>query len=411
MRLISWCKKHWKLLCIDMVCIIFALVLSGSMSHIIGRQYSQQEADRWQGDGAIKYHQVSAYMQRDSAVTLETISQVRSDIQGKLLEASYAQDSVTGRLWIDAYMAQTNDSVSKTSDMGMQSVENVRILGVGGDFFQFHAQDLISGSEFRDDDISQDKVLIDRETAWQLYGGTDIAGKTVEIGSRQFVISGVYAAKEDKTERQARGEQSYVFMDYDVFHEMYPEENIVSYEAVMPNPVKGFALLALKEAFGEPEDTMYAEDVVLSFSDKEYVDNTSRFDALILLKKLAALPKLMMRTTQVSYPYWENAVRALEIRLEVLLLLKIMFLLPVIVTIAIVIVICLKMLRQYLKDNFGRWMDAACRKWDEKARERMQKRALEEEAEDEKVQEMMNSAMTGLGDAVTEIVGEQKNEV
>lgn len=429
MNLIYWCKKHCKLLCVDVVCIVCVLILTGCMNHMISLQYSQQEADRWQADGEIKYHQVSAYLQNDSMISLESISQIRSDIQGKLMEASYTQDSVTGRLWIDAYMAQSQDSVSKTSDMGTNGVESVNILGVGGDFFRFHTQDLISGSEFGDDDPSQDKVLIDQETAWQLYGATDVAGKTIDIGSRQFVISGVYRASEDKTEQQARGNESYIFMDYDLFHEMYPEENIIAYEAVMPNPVKGFALLALKEAFGESEDTLYAEDIVVSFSDKEYVDNTTRFDTVMLLKKLIALPKLMMHTTQVSYPYWENAVRALEIRLEFLLLWKLLFLLPVIVTIVIVAVIVFRTLKRYIKENFGRWAETVSRKVEDKARERRRKReeaeaseeeikigdvelpSQEQQAENEQLQGMLDEAMAQLGDAVGEMVGEESDEV
>ena len=435
MNLIDWCKKHCRLLCLDAVCIVCALVLTGYMNHIIGLQYSQQEAQRWQADGEIKYHQVSAYMQNDSGIGLESISQIRSDIQSKLIEASYAPDSVTGRLWIDAYMAMAKDSASKTSEMGTADVESVNIIGVGGDFFQFHPQDLISGNVFWDDDPAQDKVLIDQETAWQLYGATDIADKTIDIGSRQFVISGVYRANADKTEAQARGNESYIFMDYDLFRELYPEKNLISYEAVMPNPVKGFALLALKEAFGEPEDTLYAEDIVLSFSDKEYVDNTTRFDTVPLLRKLIALPKLMMHTTQVSYPYWENAVRALELKLEFLLLFKILFLLPVLVTIMIVAVVSFRQCKQFVKANFGRWTDAVSRRIEDKARERRRKRekaeeaeeteeieeeiqicdvelpSQEQQAENEQLQGMLDDAMAQLGDAVGEMVGEVSDEV
>lgn len=392
MNLIFWCKKHSKLLCIDAVCIVAALIITGCMSHMIGLQYSQQEADRWQADGTIKYHQVSAFIQNDSGVGLETISQVRSDIQVKLTEASFGSDSVTGRLWIDAYAAQAKDSLSKTSDTGMSSVESVNVMGVGGDFFQFHMQDMLAGSTFSDDDLSQDKVLIDRNAAWALYGGVDIAGKTIEIGGRQFVISGVYEADGDKTETMARGSDSYIFMDYDVFHELYPGSNITVYEAVIPNPVKGFALLALKEAFGESQEDLYTDDTLLSFSDKEYVDNTGRFRTGSLLGRFVALPRLLMRTTQISYPYWENTVRALELKLEVLLLLKLLLLAPVLVTFVWMLIIACKMLRQFIKDNFGKWMDFIGRKYDDMARARMQKRKEAEEAEEAEQAEIVARA-------------------
>lgn len=389
MSKLQWCKKHRKLLCIDFIGIMIAIILSVYMQHVISLQYSQQQAARWAADGDIRYHQVSAFIQEDCAIGAESITEVRSVIQQKLIEASYAPDSVTGRLWIDSYMAGTKDSVTKQSEIGASGVDSVNILGVGGDFFYFHPMNVISGSTFADKDISQDRVLLDEETAWALYGATDIAGKTVDIAGRPFVISGVYRAGEDKSEKLAKGNESYIFIDYDTFHDMYENKSIFCYEATLPNPVSGFALLTVKEAFGEAEEDMYADDVIPGFSSKEYVDNTSRFETLRLLKKLFYMPRILMRTTQVSYPYWENSIRALEWKLEIVLLIEIICLILPIVTICILAVI----LGRQIKTDFGKWIfsakDYLVDKWDEKARARMRTKALRESIIDDKVIENM----------------------
>lgn len=349
MHTFEWCIKHKKLLCIDGIGLLIAIFLSVYMQHVVQLQYSQQQAKRWQEDPSIKYHQVSAFMQQDCKIEFETIKEVRARIQEKLIQASYSQDSVSGRLWIDCYVAKTKDSISKLSELGAKGVDEVNIIGVGGDFFLFHTPTLLAGSTFGDKDITQDKLVIDENTAWALFGSSDIAGKTVEIEGKSFVISGVYQVPRDKNEKLAMGKENYIYMDYDTFHTLYPEKAIVSYEAIIPNPVNGFAMIALKEAFGENADQLYADDVMLSFSDKEFLDNTNRFEVWHLMKKLFHMPILLMRTTQVSYPYWENAVRALEWKLQMILSLQILCLLLPVVTIGLLVVILYKNTKENIK--------------------------------------------------------------
>lgn len=42
--------------------------------------------------------------------------------------------------------------------------------------------------------------MLDENTAWTLFGAYDIAGKTVTIEGRQFVIAGVYKPSDNKYE-------------------------------------------------------------------------------------------------------------------------------------------------------------------------------------------------------------------
>ena len=85
-----------------------------------------------------------------------------------------------------------DSSIGKLTDIVSASVDSVQIIGVGGDFFQFHPLNMISGNVFSENDISKDRVVLDENTAWTLFGAYDIAGKTVTIEGRQFVIAGVY---------------------------------------------------------------------------------------------------------------------------------------------------------------------------------------------------------------------------
>lgn len=176
MKVLIWCRDHIRFLVCLLFCLLLAVVLTIAGNTLVGKQYSQQEAERWAAND-IRYHQVSAFMQSDSQITKDMISEVRSTLQSKLTDASITEEAVSGRLWIDAYAAMHDSSIGKLTDIGSASVDSVQIIGVGGDFFQFHPLNMISGSVFSENDISKDRVVLDENTAWTLFGAYDIAGK------------------------------------------------------------------------------------------------------------------------------------------------------------------------------------------------------------------------------------------
>lgn len=309
------------MLLVNAILLFIVLFLTGAAGRLTGRQYSQMEAGRW-SDGKIPYHQVSVFFAGGSGINKEFLLEVRNNIQKSLTDASYTEQSVGGRLWIDAYAAEAEQTVSKQTDMGEKSKGNVPVMGVGGDFFQFHPLNLLHGSAFFPDEANADRVVLEENLAWLLFGATDIAGKTVEIAGKEFVVSGVYRTGQHREEKDVFKEP-YLYMHYDAFQSLFEQEGIISYEAVLPNPVKGFSIQTLKNAFGEDGESLTAKtEQAVSFDDKVYVDNTERFRPLRLHRLLLAVPKLVMRTNQVSYPYWENTARMVEIQAAVILWLR-----------------------------------------------------------------------------------------
>ncbi|MCR5417566.1 MAG: ABC transporter permease [Lachnospiraceae bacterium] len=331
MKLAAWCYRYRIILIVDIVCLILAVILlsvSGSMQKTA---YSQQEAKRWSAD-KVPYHQVSVFWSDSENIGKEQISGVRAALQRKLLDASFAEEGRSGRLWADAYGAQTTDSATRVSTVALSGKENIRIYGVGGSFFLFHPLKMVSGSCFSEDDTMHDRVVIDRETAWELFGGYDIAGQSVTISGKNFVIAGVYEAGQGKTALAAAGGKSSLFMDYSAFHKLYDSVPVTSYEAVLPNPVSTFAINSLQDAVGGEN-----AQVVL-------VDNTVRFSAKALLVRFSDLPGSFMRQNAVVFPTWENEMRALEWKLFLLLILRLIFQMPPLVTLIFAMV---SLMRKY----------------------------------------------------------------
>ena len=286
--------KHWPL--------ALALVLAVCCGVCVWRLWavsnllpSQKAAQRWKGDGLREFSQISFFMPGDQKLTLDQLYAFRNDMAKKLKDASYDVERETG-LFNDAWSIDGTVKVSNGSRSG-----EIKVFAVGGSFFDFHPLPLLSGSYIKPDDVMDDRVLLDRETAWLLFGGVDLSGMSFSINGVPFVAAGVYEHEPDGFSRAAYGEGMRIYMSYPAYARLFPDTAGVScYELVLAEPVKGFARTAAEEKF--------------PIKMAELQDNTYRFEPGRLFKLLRAGMKRSMHLGTAVYPYWENAARAAEDR-------------------------------------------------------------------------------------------------
>ena len=263
---------------------------------------SQKAAERWQGTGEQEFAQLTAFMPATPNMSLEQLYTFRSAMFQKLKDASFDIDGQSG-LYHDAWSAVTTVKISA----GRQSAE-LQTFAVGGDFFDFHPLRLVSGNYLRADDVMDDRVLLDAETAWLLFGASDVAGLSVMIDGTPYVVAGVYEHEKDSFSRHAADETMTIYMGFDAYRRRHAEldklapvmAGVSCYEFIMAEPVKGFAYSAATEKF--PIKT-----AVL-------VENSRRFETERLFKLAKNSAERSMRKGVNYTPYWENAARAAEDR-------------------------------------------------------------------------------------------------
>ena len=95
-------------------------------------------------------------------------------------------------LYTDAYSGRTSLSVSGKSPGSV----TVTAVGAGGNYFLFHPLTLLSGGYISDEDYMADRVVLDAQTAFNLFGSSDVAGMEVTINGRTFPIAGVVQSDE-----------------------------------------------------------------------------------------------------------------------------------------------------------------------------------------------------------------------
>lgn len=287
-------KNFIWLLCCAGFCIA-SLLLFLWRGRLAGIQESQQMAERWSSDGGAA--QISCFFSGNAGMTEDRIIGFEHTLDNVLKEASIESESEneSARLWVDAYSAPGMLSISNERTSLM-----VNALGVGGDFFLFHPQKLLYGGYFSGSDLNKDGIIIDEETAWQLFGSGDIAGQIVSVGGAPHIIVGVIERPKGKMEEGAGLDESIAYVSFETLSTYARVTNVNHYEIVMPNPIKDFAMQKVKE-------NLFADE-----NETEFIENTDRYSVAASLKVIGQYAYRSMNGKAIIYPYWENLARGYE---------------------------------------------------------------------------------------------------
>ncbi len=280
------------LLVASAVCLVLAGLCFGAtwwMSHLLA---SQKEAQRWQGDGEMPFCQISCFLPADQQIELRDVADFRTAAMTKLKNAS--QDiSGEQQLMLDAWSTTGNVVVSSDTNRG-----DAAVIAVGGNFFDFHPIPLLNGDYLHQSDLMHDRIVLDEELAWLLFGGTDLQGLTIKVNGVPFIIAGVIQRETDFASRKAFTDERGLFMSYEGYRLLNEEAKISCYEFVMADPVRDFALNTAREKF--------------PIGRGEIVCNTTRYKYGKLMDIMLQFGKRGSETSGAVLPYWENAARRTE---------------------------------------------------------------------------------------------------
>ena len=323
-------KKYWILLILNGVLVLSFCGWLLAYHLLAGRLLHEDIASVWAGESDIRYSQVSCFLPVNSTLDEAAIATFRTKVEEKLLEASMeAEDGKS--LYVDAYSAETTLTLKNGSNSA-----TVKALGVGGDYFFFHSLYLQDGSYLTVWDLMQDRVVLDENTAWNLFGSFDVAGMQVTINNQPYLVAGVVSHNHDRSSQLAEADSpAVVYVDYSVIAETSP---ITCYEIVMPDPISEFAYTVVEESFPLGDHG-------------QLLENSTRFQVGRITKLLFSYGKRLMIDDGVAYPTWENAARYTEARLCLVLLATAFSAVIPLVSLVGVIVYWYKKLYRYIKQK------------------------------------------------------------
>jgi hypothetical protein len=294
-------RKHIKQICAALICLLLVIAALTALKLFAGRFEEQKAAERWQTQEK-PFSQVSCFITDKENCSYNDVMNMADDIDEAL-----ASDAVEEK-WLYAYSTEASVSVKTESE-----VVTARAVCTGGNFFQIHPLDMISGWYYEDRDINGISVVLDKRLAWSLFGGYDLTGMELEINGYRCVIAGVCRPPEKEPGKTAYGEEPTIYLPYSLLSEIDIDKAVNCFEAVLPNPIKGYALGKLEKNMEFTEGNF------------ELLENTGRFGLLNTLKNVYKFGRKIQNTAGVSYPYWEFEARNAESRCQLIAVAAVLF--------------------------------------------------------------------------------------
>ena len=311
------------LLCIAGLCLLLTAGLAFLEGHLSRNLREQQMAERWSsGKDAV---QISAFYAENEVESVEYFRGVAAELDKELEAASISTEKENARLWMDA--VSRKGKVTLISEGGKAELNAV---GIKGDFFQFHPISLVKGSYISEDNLMKDGIMIDEDTAWQLFGSSDVAGMQVAIEGVPHIVIGVFQREEGRLARAAGLEKSICFLSMESLDTYGQPQGGYFYDIVLPNPIKSFGLSLMNKVL-QAENT-----------EVEIVENTTRYGILSRIKVLSRFGTRSMSSQAIIYPYWENIARGYEDIFTLLLLGQVLLMIYPVLLLIVICVILIK---------------------------------------------------------------------
>ncbi len=286
-------KTQIKLAIIGAASLLLAFIVTLIGKHVVKGLYAENLAKRWSKDN--DFSQISCFFSEMSGFSGDNIKELEFNIADQLKKDSLTAKNEDARLWIYAYSANGSAVVSTERE-----TEEFKAVGVGGDFFLFHPLNLVDGNFFSESTLNDDRIVIDRDVAWRLFGSTDVVGRIVEISGQRHIIVGVIEREKGRINDLAGNNVPTVYMSYSSLNRNGQITYLNMYEALLPNPVAGYAKKLIEEKIPVGEES------------REIVENTGRFHWTKLIMNVKNFGIRGMNGKAIVYPYWENIARGVE---------------------------------------------------------------------------------------------------
>lgn len=275
-------------------------ILGGIRRGIAASMPDQLAAKRWDGTGS---SQISAFFAEGSGDIPGRIYSLTAAVDRAMQDASLTAPE-GGRLWYCAYSTE-RDMYGRTE----RDSATLRVSVIGGEYFMIHQPDLLCGSYLQPGGENAGYVFLDERAAWKLFGAINVVGMPLTLGDGEYIVCGVGAVPEGTVYDEAYGETPRAYILFDSPSAASVRE-ITVYEAVLPNPVDGFALDVFETNF-----TAGGEYTV--------VENSRRFTLSALWEYVTHMDTLGVRTSSVTYPWWENVAQVARYRCASLMIAEI----------------------------------------------------------------------------------------
>ncbi len=299
---------HWKL-CLWVVAVVTSFGIFLGLLHrdrqTIETLSSQLTAERW-GTSEKNYAQASVFLPDSYAVPQNSVGELRLGIENALTGAGVSSEDYP---WLYAF--STTEHATLKNGIATTDVE---ITLISGDYFTLHPLDIRNGWYLSETEIMRDRIILDRQTAWDLFYSDDVVGQYLEWNGHRYMVAAVVDTEPGEYNDMAAGntQRAWAFADSPAADE---SAGFTCVEVVLPQPVDGFAVSTLQSVL----EAYLPEGLAVT-------DNTGRFSLINRWNALCNISTRWLSFQGIDYPYYENAAKLVENHLALRLIPEALFL-------------------------------------------------------------------------------------
>lgn len=320
--------RRWRLF-LWIFTVLLSLGLCGLLLYLGERDIAdltpQAAAQRWETEEKT-YAMASVFLPEGKAIPADYVGEFRLSMENVLLAAGVGSET---HPWYYAF--SRTESATLSTDRASTEVE---LSVVSGDYFRVHPLELRGGWYPDEDHVMLDRIVLDRQTAWDLYYSDNVVGMYLQLGGHYYEVAAVVDTEKGEYNQMAAGgvNRAWVLSGAPGID---MEKGFTCVEAVLPQPVKNYAATALRSALG----SFVTEQTPIT-------DNSGRFSLENRFLTLKNISTRGITTEAIAYPYWENAARLTENHLALMLIPELLLLLYPLVSLTIWLV-CLNRKRTW----------------------------------------------------------------
>ena len=284
--------------------IIFSCFLGGDR-RTVETLSSQLAAERWETEEK-PYTLSTVFLQDRDGIPQSALPEIRLGVENALTAAGVASDT---HPWL--YACSRVEQASLKNGVASATVEMTLI---SGDYFTIHPLPIRNGWYLSDTEVMRDRIILDRQTAWDLFYSDNVVGQYLEWNGQRYMVAAVVDTEAGEYNSLAAGDtqRAWAFADSPAADTSL---GFTCIEMVLPQPVEGFGVSTMNSVLESylPEGTTAQ-------------NNSGRFSLMSRWNALKTISTRWLSFQGISYPYYENAARLVENHLALRLIPEALFL-------------------------------------------------------------------------------------
>ena len=179
-----------------------------------------------------------------------------------------------------------------------------------GAFFSLHPWLLLDGSYPPNSSILPETayineiVLMNQEAAFSIFGAEQVSGQKILVDAVDYQVTGVIKLPQDRISQKAGTDENIIFIPF--YSSPYEEKHMDFFEILLPIDKAGVNGELFEQSVSWREGTF------------QIVCQQKRFTMSATIYRWQHFYDRQMVKQAISYPYWENRLRAAEIEIDIL---------------------------------------------------------------------------------------------